>query len=114
MTLVTSTTWATWSAAAALVMGLGVVAVNADDWEQWRGPGRLGVWHEDGIIKSFPDDGLTVTWRTPLRSGYAGPAVADGRVFVLDWLDDPASRTLDGTERAVALDEETRSGALDS
>ena len=103
MTLVRLTTWG----AAALVMGLGVVAVNADDWEQWRGPDRLGVWHEDGIIESFPDDGLTVTWRTPLRSGYAGPAVADGRVFVLDWLDDPTSRTLDGTERAVALDEET-------
>ena len=107
MTLTESTTWATWSAAAALVIGLGVVAVDVDDWEQWRGADRLGVWHEDGIIESFPDDGLKVTWRTALRSWYAGPAVADGRVFVLDRRDDPASRTLDGTERAVALDEET-------
>ena len=36
MTLVKLTTWATWGAAAALVMGLGVVAVTADDWGQWR------------------------------------------------------------------------------
>ena len=102
-----STAWPTWCAAAALVVGLGAVSVDADDWTQWRGLDRLGVWHEDGIIESFPADGLTVTWRTPLRSGYAGPAVADGRVFVVDWLEDPASRTLDGTERAVALDEAT-------
>ena len=54
--------------ATALASGCGVVAVEADDWEQWRGAGRLGVWHERGIIESFPDDGLTVTCfgaRTP-------------------------------------------------
>ena len=96
-----------WSTALVVVMGLGVVAVEADDWEQWRGADRLGIWHEDGIIDSFPDSGLTVTWRTPLRSGFSGPAVSDGRVFVLDWMEDLASRTLDGTERAVALDEQT-------
>ncbi|MEE2965706.1 MAG: PQQ-binding-like beta-propeller repeat protein, partial [Acidobacteriota bacterium] len=100
----------TWGTALALVMGLGVVTVGADDWEQWRGSERLGVWHEGGIVESFPDDGLRVRWRTPLRSGYAGPAVSAGRVFVVDWLEDPESRTLDGTERAVALDE--ASGAV--
>ena len=95
---------------ALLVLGLLAVAaapVVADDWAQWRGPDRLAVWQEDGIIETFPEDGLKVKWRTPLRSGFAGPAVAGGRVFVLDWLEDPQSRTLDGTERLVALDEET-------
>ena len=33
--------------------------------------------------------------------------MADGRVFVLDWQEDAQSRTLDGTERVVALDEVT-------
>ena len=79
----------------------------AEDWPQWRGAGRLGVWHETGIVEQFPDSGLRVAWRTPLGSGYAGPAVAEGRVFVLDWRQDPDSRTLDGTERVVALDEAT-------
>ncbi len=95
---------------ALLVLGLFAVAaapVVADDWAQWRGPDRLAVWQEDGILETFPEDGLKVKWRTPLRSGFAGPAVAGGRVFVLDWLEDPQSRTLDGTERLVALDEET-------
>ena len=45
--------------------------------------------------------------RTPIRSGFAGPAVADGRVFVLDYMETPGSRTMDGAERLVCLDEET-------
>ena len=85
----------------------GVQAVSAEDWAQWRGADRLAVWHETGIVDSFPDAGLQVKWRAPVRPGYAGPAVAAGRVFVLDWQEDPQSRTLDGTERLVALDEET-------
>ena len=73
----------------------GAQAVRAEDWTQWRGAERLAVWHETGIVESLPDTGLKVAWRAPIRSGFAGPAVADGRVFVLDWLEDPESRTLD-------------------
>ncbi len=90
-----------------VLAGGGPGLAAAEDWPQWRGAGRLGVWHEEGIVDRFPDSGLHVAWRTPLGSGYAGPAVAGGRVFVLDWRQDPDSRTLDGTERVVALDEET-------
>jgi len=78
----------------------------AEDWTQFRGPGRLGVWHETGIVETLPDE-LKVTWRTPIGGGYSGPAVADGRIFVADWFEDPESRTVDGTERALALDEQT-------
>ncbi len=81
--------------------------LTADDWPEWRGKGRLGLWTESGILDEFPDDGLEFTWRVPIRSGFAGPAVADGRVFVLDYQENPGSRTMDGTERLVCLDEET-------
>ncbi len=81
--------------------------VEAEDWPQWRGADRLGIWHEDGVIDRFPEGGLKVSWRAPVGSGYAGPAVADGRVFLLEWREDPRSRTLDGTERVMALDEQT-------
>ena len=102
-------TWYRFAFVALVLAGVawGAQSLTADDWPQWRGAGRLAVWHETGIVDGFPDGGLKVTWRTPVRSGFAGPAVADGRVFVLDWLEDPESRTLDGTERLVALDEET-------
>ena len=87
--------------------GLVATPVGAEDWPQWRGASGLGIWHETGIIDRFPAEGLQVAWRAPVRSGFAGPAVADGRIFLLDWMEDPQSRTLDGTERVVALDEQT-------
>jgi outer membrane protein assembly factor BamB len=59
-------------------------AAQADDWPQWLGPKRDGVWRETGIIEKFPDGGPVVRWRAPVAAGYAGPAVADGRVFVMD------------------------------
>ncbi len=78
--------------------------LGADDWPQWRGPGRSGIWRETGVLESFPSHGLAVRWRTPLGSGYAGPSVADGRVFVTDF------QTAEGTkgrERLLALDQAT-------
>ena len=95
----------TMGCATALAMAA-VAVVSADDWPQWRGPERLAVWQEAGIVDELPEQ-LQVAWSTPLRAGYSGPAVADGRVFITDWAEDPDSRTLDGTERALALDEQT-------
>ncbi len=89
---------------AVLLLGAGL---SAEDWRQWRGADRLGVWNETGIIDEFPDQGLKVGWRVPIRNGFGGPAVADGRVFITDWEEDPKSRTIDGTERVLALDEQT-------
>lgn len=83
-----------------------VCTAEAEDWRQWRGSDRLAVWTETGVVEELPEQ-LRVTWRTPINSGFSGPAVADGRVFVTDWAEDPESRTLDGTERVVALDEQT-------
>ena len=95
-----------------LAVGAGLVALtagglHAEDWPQWMGPDRGGVWRETGIVERFPEGGLEVTWKVPIGNGFAGPAVADGRVFVTDWEEDPESRTVDGTERVLALDEET-------
>ena len=81
--------------------------LQAEDWPQWRGLNRDGNWPDTGIVEKFPDTGLMVTWRVPIRGGFAGPAVADGRVFVLDYEETPGSRTMDGTERLMALDEGT-------
>ncbi len=83
-----------------------IATLSAKDWPQWRGAERLGLWTETGILEEFPDSGLTVTWRMPVNGGYSGPAVADGRVFVLDYVETEA-RVMNGTERLLALDEET-------
>jgi len=90
-----------------VLVALAVGHLQAEDWPQWRGIARDGVWHETGVVEQFADDGLVVTWRAPVRAGFAGPAVAGGRVFVLDYQETPGSRTLDGHERLVVFDEET-------
>ena len=57
---------------------------HADDWPQWLGPQRDGVWRETGIVEKFPVEGPRIRWRTPIGGGYTGPAVAGGRVYVMD------------------------------
>src|SRR5262245_3252947 len=66
--------------------GLAVVGscVRAEDWPQWLGPQRDGVWRETGIVEKFPDGGPKVRWRQKIGAGYTGPAVAQGRVYVMD------------------------------
>lgn len=77
---------------------------SAEDWPEWRGKGRVGVWNETGILDTFPPAGLRIQWRTPIHRGFAGPAVANGRVYIADFV--PSER-LKGAERVVALDEKT-------
>lgn len=86
----------------------------ADDWPQWLGPKRDGVWREKGILAKFPEGGPKVRWRTSIGAGYAGPAVAAGKVVITDWILDPGSKNpanpfqrspVAGTERILCLDE---------
>lgn len=88
----------------------------ADDWPQWLGPRRDDVWRERGIPQRFPTNGPTVRWRGSIGGSYSGPAVAAGRVFLLDR---PAASDSSATqssnpspktsreERVLCLDAET-------
>lgn len=84
----------------------------ADDWAGWMGNSRDGVYRETGIIDEIPSSGLKIKWRMPVSEGYAGPAAADGRVFVFDYkkesgdaFNDPGKRAnLNGKERLLAFD----------
>jgi outer membrane protein assembly factor BamB len=87
---------------------------RADDWPQWLGPQRDGIWRETGILDTFPAGGPPVRWRVAIGAGYSGPAVADGRVYVFDRLldhgtsnpKDPFPRgTIPGSERVLCLNE---------
>src|SRR2546426_9196371 len=72
------------------------------DWPQWRGPTRDGVWREKGIVERLPGPQIPIKWRAPISSGYSGPTVAGGRVFVTDRITEPKSR-----ERILCFDAET-------
>jgi outer membrane protein assembly factor BamB len=59
-------------------------SARADDWPDWRGAKRDGIWRETGILRRFPAGGPKVLWRAPIGPGYTGPSVAGGRVFAMD------------------------------
>lgn len=88
-----------------------IATLPASDWPQWMGPQRDGVWLERGLCESFASGGPPVLWEAKCGGGYAGPAVADGRVFLPDRLPaepgapGPAdSQAIPGTERLLCLD----------
>jgi outer membrane protein assembly factor BamB len=72
----------------------------AEDWPQWRGPTRDGVWHETGLIDAFPSAQLAWKWSAPIGSGYSGPTVSRGRVYVMDRQTEPEE-----VERVLCFDE---------
>lgn len=85
-----------------------------DDWPQWMGPQRDNVLRERGLLEKFPAGGPKIVWRTPIANGYAGPAVAGGKVYVSDFVteedvkvDNFARKPFSGKERVLCLDEKT-------
>jgi len=98
----------------ALALCLATTVARADDWPQWLGAQRDSVWRETGIVEKFPAEGPKIRWRTPIGGGYSGPAVAEGRVYLLDRqlakdAKNPANAfsrgEIPGTERVLCLNE---------
>ena len=91
-------------------------ALHADDWPQWLGPQRDGVWRESGIVGSFATNGLPIKWRVSINAGYVGPAVVGQRLFMVDRVagkaperkrGDRSLPSIPGNERVVCLDVQT-------
>ncbi len=76
-------------AAAALCLTAGLAPSRGDEWPQWRGPNRDGVWAESGIIEEFDSSTIKLRWSVTISSGYSGPTVAQGRVYVTDRVVEP-------------------------
>lgn len=84
-----------------IVFAIFVANAQADDWPQWRGPNRDGTWNESGILDKLPAE-PKVKWRTPIGTGYSGPTVANGKVYVMDRMTKP-----DPIERVLCFDSES-------
>lgn len=100
---------------ALLVFLCAIDSVMAEDWPQWNGPRRDGTLDASGLSATIPNDGLKKLWSKPVSLGYAGPVIADGRVFVLDYDKATGAITnnagkrdeLTGKERASCFDAAT-------
>lgn len=86
-----------------LVLQLPCLAAMADDWPQWRGPQRDGVWRETGVVETIPAAGLPIKWRARVLNGWSGPAVAAGRVYITDH----NYKSTPEVERVLCFDEAT-------
>lgn len=53
-------------------------------------------------MTKFAQPQINLLWRTPISNGYSGPVVANGRVYVTDYLAEPAE-----SERVLCLDART-------
>jgi outer membrane protein assembly factor BamB len=58
------------------------VRVAADDWPQFLGPTRNGVYTGPPLVSSFPAGGPKTVWRKQVGEGFAGPVVAGERLIL--------------------------------
>jgi outer membrane protein assembly factor BamB len=56
----------------------------AADWPWFGGPDQTGVSPETGLARQWPPDGPRVLWTLDVGEGFAGVAIRDGQVFLLD------------------------------
>ena len=99
-----------------VVIAASAGAATAEDWPQWLGTKRDGVWRETGLVDKFPKGGPKEVWKTEIGLGYAGPAVANGKVFLLDLVPAADAKVpesgfakgkVSGKERVLCLDATT-------
>src|SRR5579862_8470493 len=69
-----------------LVRATGKPASLSGAWPQFRGPDHDGIAGKmPTLARSWESSGLRQIWATDLGDGYAGAAVLNGRVYVMDY-----------------------------
>ena len=82
--------------------GAGVPSQVAGSWPCFRGPELDGICRDTThLARSWPDAGPPVLWTVTLGEGYAGAAIHQGRVYVLDYDEQAKADTL----RCLSLDD---------
>ena len=65
-----------------LLLGFATLTA-APSWPQFLGPQRSGVAEAgEKVVAKFPEDGPKISWKFECGSGFAGPIVADGFVYL--------------------------------
>lgn len=83
-------------------LNIAALFCNSQDWPDWRGVNRDGIWSETGIVEKFDSKNLVSKWSVPVGSGYSGPTVSNGKVYLTDLIKQPSQ-----TEGVLCFDEKT-------
>jgi len=62
--------------------------VNGEDWPQFLGTGRNGVYSGNDLAAKWPAGGPPVVWKKDVGAGFASPVVAEGRLILFHRLGD--------------------------
>ena len=66
------------------MVALSVTCAFAADWPWVYGPARNNTSDQKGLLRTWPQEGPKVLWTAPVGLGFGGPAVSDGKVYLLD------------------------------
>ena len=62
--------------------------LQAQENSQWRGKNRDGIYHETGLLKQWPADGLQMLWKYEgLGEGHTSVAVTNNNVYITGMTD---------------------------
>jgi outer membrane protein assembly factor BamB len=67
-----------------VMVALSVTTAVAADWPWIYGPKRDNTSDQKGLLRTWPKEGPKVLWTAPVGIGFGGPAVSDGKVYLLD------------------------------
>jgi len=68
----------------AVVLVVSGMELKAQDWPQYLGPNRNHTSPQKGLLRSWPESGPEVLWSVDLGTGFGGPVVKAGKVYLLD------------------------------
>ena len=77
------------------VQGIGKPSLISGSWSKFRGNDSDNIYKENiGLLDKLQPDKLPVLWKIKLGDGYAGPAVRNGSVYIIDYDKDKQSDVL--------------------
>jgi outer membrane protein assembly factor BamB len=68
----------------AVLMTVGISQLAAEDWPGIYGPRKNHTSEQKRLLRAWPETGPKILWTLPMNSGFGGPAVSDGKVYLLD------------------------------
>ncbi len=67
-----------------ILLTLSVTPLVGEDWPGIYGPRKNHTSEQKRLLRAWPEEGPKVLWTLPLNAGFGGPAVSDGKVYLLD------------------------------
>lgn len=64
------------------------------EWPNYLGPDRNAHSDETGLLREWPEDGPEVLWSKPLGPGFGSAAIVDGKVFLLNRVEESGDQLL--------------------